>query len=209
MLIINEYAVNGKKEMLVKDAGYGEAQPMIGDNVNRKFPLFWVDNQSFLYANFTKNQQALSIYMVNTTTKAIDKIGDIDEVPATAANTTFEFDAVGEIIYTCGKGRFLVDVKKKKVDPMLYETIGNSFSVESAENEKYGRTIKFEDKEIGKKWCRFDNAKTTKDYSAFQNDMVVGSEHYPQGVAVWNAGTKKWVMLDVSSLANIIGWVEE
>jgi hypothetical protein len=206
--VINAYATSGKKETLVKDAGYGEAQPLIGDNVKRKFPIFWLDNSFFLYANFSKNQHLASIYKVGTD-KSIEKIADIDEIPATAQNTSFEYDAAGNVIYTCGKGRFLIDLKKKKADPVVYETVGNDFYVESVENTKYGRTIKFESVETGKKWCRVDNAQTTAGYAAFQTDMVIGADRYPQGVAVWNSSTKKWTTLDVSSLANIIGWISE
>lgn len=206
--VINVYAVSGKKEVLVKDAGYGEAQPLIGGDVKRKFAIFWLDNTSFLYANFSKDQHALSIYKVETN-KNTEKIADIDAVPATAANAYFELDAGNNIIYSCGKGRFLVDVKKKKAEPVTFENVGNNFWVESAENAKYGRAIKFEATEAGKKWCRFDNAQTTGEYAAFQTDIVVGPERYPQGIAVWNTTTKKWVLLDASSIANIIGWVQE
>jgi hypothetical protein len=204
---ISAYAVSGKQDLLVKDAGYGEAQPLLGDDVKRKFPIFWLDNNSFLYANFSKNQEMASIYKVSTN-KAIEKIADITEIPATAKSTFFEFGNDGSIIYSCGKGRFTIDVKKKLATKILFESIGNNFFVESDENSKYGRAIKFADAEIGKKWCRFDNAKTTNGYAAFQNDIVMGTERYPQGVAVWNTTTKKWSSLDVSSLADIIGWVE-
>ena len=204
---INAYSASGKKEVLVKDAGYGEAQPLIGGDVKRKFRVFWLDNSSFLYANFAKSQQAVSIYKVSTD-KNIEKIADIDDIPATAANAFFEWDADKNIIYSCGKGRFLIDLKKKKAEPVTFENVGNNFSVESVENAKYGRTIRYENTEAGKKWCRFDNAQTTKEYAAFQTEMVIGADRYPQGIAVWNTGTKKWVMLDASSVANIIGWIE-
>lgn len=205
---ITAYYINGKKDMLVADAGYGEAQPLLGDDVRRRFPIFWLDNKSFLYAGFTKDQQTATIYKVHLN-KTIEKIATIDAIPATAENTFFEHSNDGSIIYSCGKGRYLVDVKKLKADKILYESVGNKFSVEAVENPKYGRTIKFEDKEAGKKWCRVDNAKTTDGYAAFQNEIVVGTEHYPQGVAVWNTTTQKWTSLDVSALADIIGWVEE
>ena len=45
---ISAYYVNGKQDILVKDAGYGEAQPLLGEDVKRKFQIFWLDNSSFL-----------------------------------------------------------------------------------------------------------------------------------------------------------------
>jgi hypothetical protein len=205
---ISAYAVSGKQDLLVKDAGYGEAQPLLGDDVKRKFPIFWLDNKYFLYANFPKNQQSASIYKVGID-KSVEKVADITEIPATAESTFFEQTSDGSVVYSCGKGRFLIDLKKKTATKLQFEALGNNFFVESDENPKYGRTIKYESNEAGKKWCRLDNAKTTPGYAAFQSDMVIGTERYPQGVVVWNTTTKKWTTLDVSSLGDIVGWVEE
>lgn len=205
---ISAYYVNGKQDILVKDAGFGESQPLLGDDVKRKFAIFWLDNSSFLYANFSKSQHEASIYKVNIN-HTIDKVGDITEIPATAENAFFEFSSDGNVIYSCGKGRFVIDMKKKLATKALFEPVGNNFFVESDENSKYGRIIKYETAEAGKKWCRLDNAKTTSGYAAFQNDIVMGTDRYPQGVVVWNTTTKKWTSLDVTSLSDIIGWVEE
>lgn len=205
---ISAYYVNGKQEILVKDAGYGEAQPLLGDDVKRTFQIFWLDNTSFLYANFSKNQQTATIYKVHLN-KTIEKMAEITEIPATAQNAAFEFSSSGNVIYSCGKGRLEIDMKKKIATKLLFESIGNDFFVEADENPKYGRSIKYETLEAGKKWCRLDNAKTTEGFAAFQNDIVMGPDRYPQGVVVWNTITKKWTTLDVTSLSDIIGWVEE
>ncbi len=205
---ISAYYVNGKQEILVKDAGYGEAQPLLGDDVKRTFQIFWLDNTSFLYANFSKNQQTATIYKVHLN-KTIEKMAEITEIPATAQNAAFEFSSYGNVIYSCGKGRLEIDMKKKIATKLLFESIGNDFFVEADENPKYGRSIKYETLEAGKKWCRLDNAKTTEGFAAFQNDIVMGPDRYPQGVVVWNTITKKWTTLDVTSLSDIIGWVEE
>ena len=205
---ISAYYVNGKQDILVKDAGFGEAQPLLGDDVKRKFPIFWLDNNSFLYANFPKNQQSAVIYKVSIN-KTVEKIGEITEIPATAKSTFFEMLSDGGIVYYCGKGRFLVDLKKKAVTKLLFQPIGNGFFIESDENPKYGRTIMYDIDVAGKKWCRMDNAKTISGYAAVQAEIVMGEERYPQGVAVWNATTKKWTTLDITNLSDIVGWVEE
>jgi hypothetical protein len=205
---ITAYYITGKKDLLVKDAGYGEAQPLIGDDVKRKFQIFWLDNSSFLYGNFSKNQQSVSIYKVGLN-KAIEKIATIDEVPATAENAHFEFKDNKDIIYSCGKGRFLIDLKKKLAVKESFEMVGNDFMMESDENSKYGRIIKYKENEIGKKWARIDNVKTTNNFIAGQIELVMGGEHFPLGVGVWNEIAKKWHTLEISSIADVIGWVEE
>jgi len=205
---ITAYYINGKKDVLVKDAGFGEAQPLLGEDVKRKFPIFWLNNTSFLYANFPKNQQMATIYKVNLN-KTVEKIADITEIPATAENTSFSYVIDGSVIYTCGKGKFLIDVAKKKAEKLTSENIGNGFLVDTDDNPKFGKTVKYESVEIGKKWCRTDNAKTIKNYVALQNDIVIGTERYTQGIIVWNTFTKKWLLLDTPSLVNIVGWIEE
>lgn len=205
---ISAYYVTGKQDILVKDAGYGEAQPLLGDDVKRKFPIFWLGNNSFLYANFSKNQQSAIIYKVSINHE-IEKLGEITEIPATAQSAFFEFSSDGGIVYSCGKGRFSVDLKKKTVTKLLFQPIGNSFFIESDENPKYGRTIMYEIDVAGKKWCRLDNAKTTSGYAAVQAEIVMGEDRYPQGVAIWNTSTKKWTTLDITNLSDIVGWVEE
>ena len=205
---ISAYGVSGKQDVLVKDAGFGEAQPLLGDDVKRKFPIFWLDNTSFLYANFSKNQQSATIYKVNIN-HAIEKIGEITEIPATAANAFFEFASDGGVVYACGKGRFAIDLKKKMVTKLVNQPIGNNFFLEADENPKYGRSILYELEVIGKKWCRLENAKTVSGYAAFQSEIVMGEERYPQGVAIWNTTNKKWTSLDITNLSDIVGWVEE
>lgn len=205
---ISAYQTSGKKDLLVKDAGYGEAQPLLGDDVKRKFPIFWLDDKSFLYANYTKDQHKASIFKVSTN-RVVEKLGEITEIPATAANAYFVQNDDGTIIYSCGRGLFSIDQVKKKAEKLIFTNLSNGFSLEADENPKYGRIIKYENVEIGKKWCLVENATTTNGHAAFQNDMVIGTERYPQGITIWNNITKKWTSLEVSSLASIIGWIEE
>jgi hypothetical protein len=206
--VINYYDIKGKKTVLVNDAGYGEALPINGDKVKRKNSLFWTDKNHFLYAYFAKDQKSLSIYKVGID-RSIEKIAVIDSILPTVVNTFFEYDAVGNTVYSFSKGRFVIDINKQSAGKIIFENVGNGFFIESAENTNYGRKIKLNNTEIGTKWCRFDNAKTTKDYIAIENNIVAGSERYFQGVAVWNTGTKKWTTLKVFELVNIIGWVNE
>ncbi len=205
---ITAYYITGKKDVLVKDAGFGQPQPLLGDDVKRKFPIFWLNNTTFLYAHFPKNQQMVSIYKVGIN-KTVEKIADITEVPATAKNDFFAFAADGNVIYSCAKGKYLVDLTKKKVDKIIFENVGNDFSVEADENSKYGRIVKYQNNDIGKKWCNADNAVTTSGYAAFPFELVIGTERYPQGIVAWNNITQKWVNIESSSLISVIGWVEE
>lgn len=200
------YFSNGKKEIVLQDAGYGQS-------INTKetktipSPLFWVDKKSFLYASYSQTQDLITIYKINID-KTIDKIGVIETTSAASPPAFFEYALDGSIVYSCAKGRFTIDLMNKKIEKRTQELVGNNFSIESDENPKYGRIVKYNSETIGKKWCRFDNAQSTPEYLSIQNDMVMDEERYHLGVLVWNVATKKWIQIEATSLSNIIGWIE-
>jgi|GEM_PF-562537 len=201
------YYSNGKKELLAANAGYGEAAPLVGETPKRRLKVFWLDNSTFLYANYNAAQTDATIYKVNIN-KSVEKIADITAIPASAENSFFKKDQDGSVFYSCPKGIFLVDIKKKKAEKVQYKPIGNNFHVELDENPKYGHVVKYNDVEIGKYFCN-DNAQTTNGHIALQSELVIGTEKYPQGVKVWEATSKKWASLDISDIANIVGWMQE
>lgn len=207
---ISYYDNLGKKIVLVNDAGYGEANIENNKKAKQVPPVFWTDDKkkSFLYANFSKDQKAATIYKVGLN-KTVEKIAVIDAIPPSKANTYFDVDPAGNIVYSCAKGRYTIDIRNKKATKIEYENIGNDFLIEADENDIHGRIVKYKNVEIGKKWCRYDNAKTTTNFIAIDHDMVLGGERYSQGVAVWSTSANKWSRLKMFELATIIGWINE
>lgn len=203
-----KYPAKGKKELVVNDAGYGEAAPLVGETPKRRRKVFWIDDNNFLYAHYPKSQTELAIFKVNVLNKSAEKVADITAIPASAENSYFKKDQQGNIFYSCPKGVFAIDMKKKKAEKVQFKPIGNNFYVELEENPKYGHVVKYNDMEIGKYFCN-DNAQTTDGHIAIQSDLVIGNEKYPQGVKVWEANTKKWATLEITDIANIVGWVHE
>jgi hypothetical protein len=197
------YPASAPKELIVKDAGYGEE--MATASQKSQIPFFWVDDASFVYANFSSDHSSASIWIVNAN-KSAEKIGEIDGVPASQVNSKFYLDDENNLLFTCMKGDFQVDLKKKKLLELPFQSFGNGFKVETDENVKYGRVIKYNDQVIGKYFCNYSTIKTTVEGIAFQYDLVVNGEHYAQGLAVWNASTKHWTELDNTDVANVIGW---
>jgi hypothetical protein len=207
---ISKYDISGRKTVLVSDAGYGEANLKDPTKAKQIPPIYWLDKNktAFVYANYSKTHKSATLYKVGLDGKP-EKIGVIDSIPMVAANSFFKAGVDGNIIYSCGKGRYLVDVQNKKLEKITFENAGYGFTIESKENQEYGRIIKYNNTEIVKKWCRFDNAQTTTDYIAIENEMHVNGERFPQGVAVWYNPTAKWKKLKLFELASIVGWITE
>jgi hypothetical protein len=202
------YPPNGQKITLVNDAGYGEdASAMKVKHVI--VPVYWLDNSNFIYAHYNQQKNFCTLNKVNADNKTVEKIGEIDGVISVPYNSYFYKDAQNDLVYICGKGNFLVDVKRKKLTLLPFENLGNGFSASVEEKPGIGRMFRFNDLDIGKHFCDQRKSRSIKDYIAVHFDIVMNGERYPQGVTVWNAVHKKWKELDAMDVAAIVGWVEE
>lgn len=80
-----------------------------------------------------------------------------------------------------------------------------------AETDTVGRYIFYKEKSIGKVWCY--------PFHSFHNDHYLATEwgktgkplgfQSTQGFKLWNSFTKEWNNYPISSLCNLIGWVEK
>jgi hypothetical protein len=202
------YPASAPKILLVKDAGYGEDMAARKDK-DLRLPIYWIDDNDFIYANYSGQQDFCTIYRVGTD-KSAEALGTISGIPSVGFNSYFYRNTSGDIVYACGKGTFTVDVKKKKITQQPFEPLGNGFSVSTDEDPAKGRIVKYKDYEIGKYFCDIRNIKTCGSMIALNYDMVVNGERYPQGVTYWSAGTQKWKELPIDGdVASVVGFIEE
>jgi hypothetical protein len=202
------YPPNAPKILLVKDAGYGEDMSARKDK-DVKVPVYWLDDNNFIYPNYSQQQNFCTIYRVNVD-KSMEAIGTISDIPSISNNSYFYKNGNGDLVYSCGKGTYVVDVKKKKVSQEPFEQLGNGFSVSTDEDPAKGRIIRYKDYEIGKYFCDIKNIKAYGSMIALNYDMMVNGERYPQGVTYWSAGTQKWKELPIDGdVASVVGFIEE
>jgi hypothetical protein len=205
------YPPSASKVLLVKDAGYGEDATLLTDKKSARTPYMWIDNSNFIYPNYSQQHNFATIYKVNADTKLAEMLGSIEDIPSVSFNSYFTKDNLGNILYVCGKGQFVVDAKKKKVTAQNFIDVGNGFFISSADNPTYGRIIKYNDVEIGKYFCDPKNVKSAPGVLAFCYDMVVNGERYPQGVTYYALNAKKWKEIPITEgdVASVIGFIEE
>jgi len=210
LLKIYLYPPSASKITLVNDAGYGEDYSQVSEKKTYRLPIYWIDSSTFLYPNYTQKKDFCTIYKINTDTKSSEALGTIEAIPSIKTFSYFYKDVDGNFMYSCGKGNFMVDVKKKKLSQAKFESVGNQFTISADEDGKTGRVIKYKNVEIGKYFCEIKNVKTTKEMIAFGYDMIVGGERYYQGVIYWEYANKKWKEIPVlNDVASIIGFMEE
>jgi hypothetical protein len=205
------YPPSAPKVEVVKDAGFGEDVSLIA-GARPQLPMHWVDNDNFLYPNYSSAHDYVSIMKVTLSTKTQEKIGEIDQLPENHTLSRFYTTTEGEIIYQCARGHFSIDVAKKKATELQYLPAGHGFSVAVSETPK-GRAIRSAngggEQTIGTYFCFPEQAVSAPGHIAFPYEMVLGEEHYLQGVAVWSQAAGKWKTVGDSDLSAVIGWVEE
>ncbi len=199
------YPPDKEKQLLVNNAGFGEH--LIQQSQHAEIPLYWIDNTHLLYPNYNTEQTALSLMLLDVKTREQTNLGSINGIVPARNNSGFTHDALGRLIYRCEKGIYVIDLQRQVLSQIQMVQQGNNFEVEYA-SQDYGHTITYSLKEIGKYHFGLNSVKTCKTAIAFAQEVLVGGEAYPQGLAVWNSVTKKWKTIDAEEVAAVIGWIE-
>ncbi|MBN8574702.1 MAG: hypothetical protein J0M05_12385 [Candidatus Kapabacteria bacterium] len=209
------YNHKNEEEVIVSNCGNGTLLFKHASTFSN-IPLFWINNFNFLYATYSYYSGHSSdninarviIHEYNVERKSSEVITIIDSVPPAVTNSYFSIDPDDKIIFDCAKGEFLIDTKNKLSVLINWSSVNNDFSIENNINEEYGRIITFQDKEIGRVWCRYSNAKTTSGFIAVEYGEVGSNLEYPKGVRVWNNITNEWIDIEIPWVSNLIGWIE-
>jgi hypothetical protein len=202
------YPPSAQKVEIIKDAGFGEDISLI-PQAKPSCPIYWIDNDNFLYPNYSSAHDYVSIMKVNFSTKMQEKVGGIDKLPENHRLSSFYQNVDGDIIYSCARGHYKIDHAKKEVTELEFFSEGNGFSVAADETDKKGRVIRSGENIIGTYYCLPGLTATTTGFIAFPYEMVLGDEHYLQGVAVYSATAKQWKTVSDSDLSAVVGWIEE
>lgn len=208
------YDKRNRQDIMVNDCGYGTNLSSYA-STRPNIPLFWLDNQHFLYASYSYSgyrsdsiKSTVTINKVSIDKKSSEIVAKIDSVPPAISRSSFSLDPDKTIIFHCAKGQFEINTDKKQASLYKRSSIGNNFSIENNRNDKYGRIIIYKDKEIGRIWCDSYNAKTTSGFIGVEYGEFGSNLGYPRGVKVWNNYTKDWLEIKIPWIAGIIGWIE-
>ena len=120
------YPPSAEKVEIIRDAGYGEDVSLI-PKTKPTCPIYWIDNDNFLYPYYSAAHDYVSIMKVNFTSKEQEKIGGIDQLPENRSLSKFFKNAENEIVYQCARGYFKIDLGKKKISELQFLSAGNGF----------------------------------------------------------------------------------
>ena len=138
-----------------------------------------------------------------------EKVGEIDQLPENHKLSRFYKTAGGQLVYECSRGPFSIDIKKKQVAALTDLPMGFDFSVSAEDISPKGKIIKYQGKELGTYFCDPFAVETANGAIAFPYEIVLGGEHFLQGIAVWTSQAGKWKTIGDSDLSAVVGWCEE
>jgi hypothetical protein len=199
------YPQNKPKVLLSDNAGHGQSIP----NESRKPDpaIWWLDNSNLIYTQFNKDNTEVSFVKINVNSRATSVIGK-GPIKMQMEPGSFTKLSNTEALFNFGDKKFLVDAGKSTVTELQFTKPENGFSAECKQNS-YGHILKLNDKEIGKYHFQLKTLKTEKDIAAIVKELVVGTESYQQGLAVWNNDRQVWESVDAEDVASIVGWIKE
>lgn len=202
------YPPSAPKVEVVKDAGYGEDVTLI-PNGKPRLPMYWIDNTNFIYPYYNSTHDIVTIYKVNYLTHEQKRIGAIDQLPENRRYTEFLLDPDGNVVYSCARGYFRIDLKKNVVEEMTFYRIGYGFEIAMEETPGKGNEIKENGTTIGHYFCTPKLAVACEGAVAFPYELVMEQDRYLQGASYWTKESNKWRTAGDSDLASVVGWTEE
>ncbi len=210
------YNNKNKPEVIVNNLGIETTLLLPQTYAFSDVPIFWVNNHNFLYATCSSSihrkdsiTTTVAVHKYNIKTKSSEIVAKIDSVPPGVSKPTFSLDPKQKIIFHCSKGQFVIDIKEKKAIHNNMNSVDNDFAIEYNRNKDYGSIITFQNIEIGRVWCSYYNAKTTKGFIAVEYGDIGSNLGYSKGVRVWNNVSKEWTDIEIPWMSGLIGWIEK
>lgn len=199
------YPPSKPKVELSKDAGYG--QKVLNDTRIPDPLLWWIDENTLIYAHFNKENTEVKFMKLFIDTKQTVNLGTVIIVPSTTAAT---FNRLSKTlgIYQIGTKQIMLDATASSITELQFTKPQNGFSAECKTNA-YGRIVKLNDKEIGKFHFQLKNFKSLANMVAIVKELLIGTESYQQGITVWNYEKKTWEKVDAEDVLAFVGWVKE
>lgn len=199
------YPQNKPKVVLMEDAGHGGVSSKAP---KADIPIYWVDQNTFIFPNIKITDLEGSIVKYNLETKTSKVIGTFNST----ANVPATYQLVNSVdcyieFYFKNK-LYCINPAKETMLLSNYKEIDKNFSVE-VEPKSTGRTIYYKGKEIGKNHFDMKNFKTSTNYAALVKEIIMGDESYQQGMSVYNVTKAKWETIDGEDVVSLVGWIKQ
>lgn len=200
------YPQNKPKVLLMEDAGHGGVSAT--NSKMYDIPIYWIDNDNFLFPNIRITDLEGSIIKYTLSSKTAKPIGVFNSTAKVPPTYKIVRGPSGSFVEFYFKDKlFLINPVKETMLQSFYKEIDANFSIE-VEEKSVGRGIWYKGKEIGKDHFDLKNIKTSANYAAIVKEIIMGDESYQQGMSVYNVYKGKWEAIDGEEVACLVGWIK-
>ena len=203
---LNYYPINKPKVVLMEDAGHGgvSSTHSLGG-----IPIYWIDNNSFIFPNIKVTNLEGSIVKYTLSTKTIKEIGTFNSTTNVPAAYKLEKSFSDPIVEFYFKEKlYLINPLKETMLISNYKEADANFSVE-VQPKSTGRAIYYKGKDIGRNHFELKNFKSSANYAAIVKEIMMGDESYQQGLSIYIVSSNKWENIDAEDAAAIVGWIKK
>jgi len=199
------YPVGKPKVILTADAGYGQQgtrESSVPDP-----PLYWIDNDNFIYVYFNQANTELLINKMNVDTKVVTLIG---KVAITKEKNPASFTKINkdQLILWHGNKQVFIDLSASTATIMDSSRPDHGFTYEFKTDPK-GRVVKLNGKDVGKFHFETRNFSAGENTAAFVKELMIGTDSYQQGLMVWNFTKQSWDPVDADEVLTLAGWAKD
>lgn len=198
------YPIGKPKVVLMEDAGH------CGVSATEKkidIPLYWIDNNTFLFPYIKVTDLEGSIVKYNLLTKTTKILGTFNSVSKLPAVYNLVKGNSSYVEFYFKEKLYLINPIKETMLLSAYKEVDSNYSIE-VEAKPKGRTIFFKGKEVGRNHFELNTFKTSANYAAFLKEVVMGDESYQQGLSVYIVATAKWQNIVTIDIASVVGWIK-
>jgi hypothetical protein len=196
---------NSPKVTLMNDAGHGSV--MAGKS-RLDIPLYWIDDNTFLFPNMKVSDLEGNIVKYNLITKTSKELGKFNSLSSTASEYKFSRGLNSMVEFYFKDKLYMINPTKETMLISNYKEVDGNFAVE-VEAKANGRAVFFKGKDAGRNHFQLTNFKSTPNYAAIVKEIVMGDESYQQGLSVYNVHQMKWENIDAEEIASLVGWIKQ
>lgn len=193
------------KVTLMQDAGHGS---VMAGKARLDIPLYWIDDNTFLFPNMKVSDLEGSIVKYNLITKTSKELGSFNSLSTTTSAYQLTKGLNGAVEFYFKDKLYIINPIKETMLMSNYKEVDGSFSIE-VDAKSNGRAVFYKGKDAGRNHFQLNNFKSTSNFAAIVKEIVMGDESYQQGLAVYNVNKNKWENIDAEEVAALVGWIKQ
>lgn len=191
------------KELLLDDAGKGN---VAGSQNKTEIPVYWVDQQTFLFPKFRISELEGDIIKYSVTSKTAKVIGSFSSTLKSEPKINFTKSMNSFVEFNFKDKYYLINPIKESMLMLYYKDFENDFSAST--EAKPLRVVYHKGVEISKADFNLSTFKCSENYAAYLSNSKMGDASGKKNIVVYSVFKKKWETIATDNTVLIAGWIK-